>query len=272
MIFWNFSDSGTCRLNRTIVGYSTGADVTVHQELMNGIGKADKIWHLSQAALVKGLSTADLQMISRLSKDRVFSRGEVIFEPGKKAESLYFLNRGSVRLSMSSDDNREKTIGILRGGDIFGLESVSHEGLSRVQAVAHEESWVSALTREQFLKIAVEHPVLSFNLIQILLHRLADARDDIKALCFMDIQQRLVQALLKLARTHGQKLVNQQHMVKLSLRLSHDYLAALIASNRPYLSNIMSSFKKQGWIAYRRSHLLINVEALKALEGRLPID
>ena len=239
------------------------------QELSDRIGGADRIWHLSQASLVRGLSDEDLRKISRLLRDQVFSRGEVIFNQGEKINSLYFLNRGSVRLSMTNDDDREKTLGILKGGDLFGLESIGRGGRSHVRAVAHEESWVSVMTREQFLRIVLGQPALYFNLIQILLGRLADAREDVKALCFMDIQERLVQTLLRLAQTHGQRVANREDMVKLRLRLSHDYLAGLIGSNRPYLSNIMSSFKKQGWISYGHNHLLVNVEALKAFTSRL---
>jgi CRP-like cAMP-binding protein len=168
---------------------------------------------------------------------------------------------------MTNDDRREKTLKILKRGDIFGLESMGQDGRSNVRAVAHEESWVSVLTRDQFLRIAVNQPSLYFNLIQILLHRLADAREDVKALCFMDIQERLAQTLLKLAQTHGQRMASRENMVRLRVRLSHDYLAGMIGSNRPYLSNIMSSFKKQGWIAYGNHHLLVDVDALKTFVG-----
>jgi CRP-like cAMP-binding protein len=83
----------------------------------------------------------------------------------------------------------------------------------------------------------------------------------------MDIQERLAHTLLKLARTHGRSVASEENMVKLRLRLSHDFLAGMIGSNRPYLSNIMSSFKKKGWIAYGNHHLLVDVAALEGLVG-----
>jgi len=242
------------------------------QGISEWIGKADKVWHLSQAPLVKGLSGLDLQRISRLLKDQIFRRGELIFDEGDKSDSLYFLNRGSVRITITNDENRAKTLGILRGGDVFGLESIGQDGSAHIRAVAHEESWVSVLTRGQFMKIAVEQPSLYFNLIQILLRRLADTREDLKAQCFLDIQERLVRTLLKLARSHGQRIAGNDDMIKLRLRLSHDSLADLIGSNRPYLSNIMSNFRKKGWIAYGHNHLLVNVEALENFNGsRVPV-
>jgi CRP-like cAMP-binding protein len=239
----------------------------MHQQtnLLSGLNHSDKIWHLSRASLVAGLEPEDLEAIARHMKDRIYGESEVIFEAGTPAEALFVLNRGSVRLSIASDPKRERTVEILRGGDIFGLEAIREGGVYLVEAAAHEESWVSTLRKGDFITLARERPVLSNNLIQLLLERLADAHADIKALCFLDIQQRLVQTLLKLCERHGQRLASQHNIVRLKLKLTHDFLARLTGANRPYLSNIMSRFKKEGWIRYQRHHLLIEVDALANL-------
>ncbi len=236
-------------------------------DLLAALDRTDKIWHLSRAALMEGLGPDELESVCEVLKDRVYPEGGVIFNAGDPAGSLYFLNRGSVRLSIRPDEQREKTVEILKGGDIFGLEAIGRENGYQVLAVAHEECWVSILTREDFFALAQQQPALSYNLIQVLLQRLAHAHEDIEALCFLDIQQRLIQALLRLGEKHGQRLAHQRNMVRLKLRLSHDYLARLTGANRPYLSNIMSNLKKQGWIRYQRKHLLIDVEALSAFAG-----
>jgi CRP/FNR family transcriptional regulator, cyclic AMP receptor protein len=231
-------------------------------DLFASLDRNDKIWHLSRIALLEGLGKDELESLCEVLGDRVFPEGAVIFKAGDPAESLYFLNRGLVRLSIQPDETREKTVEILKGGDIFGLEAIGRENGYQVLAVAHEEAWVSVLRRGDFLALAREKPALSYNLIQILLQRLAQAHDDIRSLCFLDIQQRLIQALLKLGQKHGQRLAHQQNMVRLKLRLSHEYLARLTGANRPYLSNIMSNLRKKGWIRYQRNHLLIDVAAL----------
>lgn len=233
--------------------------------LAQQLAGTNKIWHLKQTALLDGLSAEELERISSLSHDEVFPPSVVIFEQSDPADLLYFLNRGTVRLAIKNADGREKTVAILGGGDLFGLESVGSEQAYQVQAVAHEESWVSVLSRSDYLRLSREFPTLSLNLIQILIQRLSEAHDDIKALCFMDIQQRLVTTLLKLSETHGRQLATDKNLVKLKVRISHDYLARLIGSNRPYLSNIMSQFKKQGWVRYDRNRLLINTAALQQL-------
>lgn len=239
--------------------------MTNQRAVSEELARADKLWHLEQASLMEGLSPSELLLISNLSQDRIYSEGEVIYDQEDAAEALFFLNRGSIRLAVRNSDGREKTVGILAGGEIFGLEVIGAERVYQLQAVTHEESWVSLLTREQFVQLTRDYPALAFNLMQILLQRLGEAHEDIRALCFMDIQQRLVNTLLKLSESHGRRLPSEGNMVKLKVRISHDYLARLIGSNRPYLSNIMSHFKKQGWVRYDRNRLLIDTEALQEL-------
>lgn len=234
-----------------------------HPSLLETVDQSDRIWHLSRACLLAGLGDEDLKTIVGRLNDRIVPEGQVIFNPGDSADQLYFVNRGSVRLSLVPDSSREKTIEILKGGDVFGIDAVGGESTYHMQAVAHEETWLSAMRREDFFTLARERPVVCHNLIQLLMQQVHQAHEEVKELCFLDIQQRLIQALLRLGQKHGHRLASRGNLVRLKLRLSHDFLARLTGANRPYLSNIMSSLKKKGWIQYQRKHLLIDVDALE---------
>lgn len=231
--------------------------------LLENLDQSDRVWHLSRAALLAGLTQEELKAIVGRLTDRIVPEGQVIFNPGDSADCVYFVNRGSVRLSLVPDSSREKTIEILKGGDVFGIDAIGGKSSYHMQAAAHEETWISAMKREDFFTLARERPVVCRNLIQLLVQQVHDAHEEVKELCFLDIQQRLIQALLRLGQKHGHRLASKGNLVRLKLRLSHDFLARLTGANRPYLSNIMSSLKKKGWIQYQRKHLLIDVDALE---------
>ena len=227
----------------------------------------DKIWHLRQAALLKGLSVRDLTVISRICTDRVYSKGEVIFYQDDPADSLFILNRGCVRVSVVNPNGREKIIGLFKTGDIFGENLMGPHKRRQVQATAHEECWASVLTRENFLRLVHEKPALALNLIEILTEKLSEAREDIGALSFLDTENRVAKTLLKLGESHGKFTVAEKKMVKLKIPLSHEQLARMIGGNRPHISTIMSKFKKRGWVHYQGRKLLINTEALANVSG-----
>ena len=79
------------------------------------LASVDRIWHLKQSGLMEGLSLEDLNAVVSACKDRIYSRGEVVFDQGDPADSLYILNRGCVRMSVSNPNDREKTLGGLQG-------------------------------------------------------------------------------------------------------------------------------------------------------------
>ena len=67
---------------------------------------ADRIWHLRQAVLLKGLSVPDLTAISRICSDRIYSKGEVIFSQDDVADAIFILNRGCVRRQIEFPQRR----------------------------------------------------------------------------------------------------------------------------------------------------------------------
>ncbi len=228
----------------------------------------DKIWHLRQAALLRGLATSDLAAIANICSDRLYGKGEVIFHQDDPADTLFILNRGCVKVSVLNSSGREKIIGLFKTGDIFGENLLGPQRRRHVQATSHEECWVSIITRENFLRLVTEKPALALNLIEILSHKLSEAREDIGALSFLDTENRVAKTLIKLGRLHGKLTVSEKGMVKLKIPLSHEQLARMIGGNRPHISTIMSKFKKRGWVHYQGRKLLIDTEALSNLSRR----
>lgn len=222
----------------------------------------DKIWHFEQTALFRGLPTADLTLIANVCSDRIYARDEVILDPGDPADAIFIVNRGCVRLSLLNGMGREKIVSLLQTGGVFGEEILGSEPTGQIQAVAHVESWVSILSRAQFLKLVSQRPILALNWIAIITGKLVESREDIRSLSFLDTETRVAQLLIELSRLHGKWIATSKRMIKLKIDLSHEQLAKLIGGNRPHISTIMSKFKKKGWIGYQGRRLLIDPEGL----------
>jgi CRP/FNR family transcriptional regulator len=236
--------------------------------LLENLNRSDRLWHLSRASIFSGLDPEDLEVVARRARDRVYQEGKPIFTAGEPARELFILNRGTVRLFLSSPDQREKTLEILRGGESFGLEAVRDGASYQVSASGHEDCWVSVLERADLFALSRSCPALAANLTGILLDRLAVAYDQIAGLSFLEIEQRLARTLLHLAERHGQSANGRSDQVRLKLRVTHDILARLTGANRPYLSNILSQFRKAGWIRYQGESLVVDVGMMAAVERR----
>ncbi len=236
--------------------------------LLENLNRNDRLWHLGRSSLFSELDPVELEVVARQARDRIYEQGKTIFAAGAPARELFVLNRGTVRLFLCSPDQREKTLEILRGGDSFGLETVREAGSYQVSAAAHEDCWVSVLERDELFALSRRCPALAANLTGILLDRLATAYDQIGGLTFLEAEQRLARTLRHLAERHGQCANGQADQIRLKVRLTHDILARLTGANRPYLSNILSQFRKAGWIRYQGESLVVDVGMMAALEGR----
>lgn len=235
------------------------------EQAEESLANADKLWHLQQTELAHGLSFLDLNRLAGHAMDRIYPQDEILFRPGERADSLFIVNRGTVRLSLGNATGREKILGIFKTGEIFGEEVLAPDPIRRSLAVAHEECWVSVLAGEHLWKLLDQVPSLHINLLRILYRKLLEAREEIEALSFDTTQQRIARILLKLARGHGRELALRQGMVKLTIPVSHEQMAQLVGANRPHVSKIMSEFKKRGWIDYSKRKLLVHLPQLAAL-------
>ncbi len=222
----------------------------------------DRVWHLRQSGLFDGLVLSDLNAVLSACRDRIYTKGEIIFDDGDPADSLFILNRGYVRISVVSPQSREKILGLYTAG-ILGENVLGPNEFFQARATAHEESWVSIISRDQFAILIQQRVPIALNYARILSQRLLEAQEDIKSHSFLDTEHRLGRLLLKMAERHGQPLFRNEAVVKLKIALSHEYLAQLVGGNRPHVSMIMSKFKRQGWIDYQGRKLLIYREAVK---------
>lgn len=224
----------------------------------------DRVWHLKRTGLMDGLPLSDLNAVLSACVDRIYSKGEIIFDQGDPADSLFILNRGCIRISAVNPDDREKILGIYTSG-ILGENLLGSEEHFDARATAHDESWVSMISRGQFMILIQQRVTIALNYARILGQRLHEAREDIKSHSFLDTESRLATVLLNLAKRHGKPLLGDGDTMKLKISLSHENLAQLVGGNRPHVSMIMSKFKRKEWIHYQGRKLLIHREKMAGL-------
>ena len=228
---------------------------------------ADRIWHLQHTAFMKGLSPTDLQVISETCADRIYPRGKVIFYQGNPAHYFYLLNRGHVRISTDGPHQKEKILDILRTGDVFGENILGPQDTYQCQATAHDECWVSVMSRESLDRLLRQRPALYTNLVQILNGRISQAHRDLLDVCALKAEDRVGKTLLRLGANHGQPVLSMPNFIKLRITITHEQIATLVGANRPHVSTIMAKFRRRGWLDYEKNRLLIEAEKLQSFLG-----
>ncbi len=228
------------------------------------LANADRIWHLRQSGLMDGLALADLEAVLSGCTDRIYLQEEIIFDQADPADSLFILNRGCVRISVINHDNRERILDLYTTG-ILGENLLSPKPFFEVRATAHEESWVSLISRDEFVGLIQQRTSIALNYGKLLYQRLVEAREDIKSYSFLGTEHRLGKMLLRLAESYGRPIPGKENMVKLRISLSHKHMAQLVGATRAHVSTILARFRRKGWIDYQARKLLINRQKIEGL-------
>ncbi len=172
--------------------------------------------------------------------------GEIIFKQGEAAGAVYYLQYGSVKESVVSDQGREAVVGMLEPGLFFGTACLDGPEVRMSTATAVKASMVTAITKEAMnamLNGRLEFAQL-FRVYQ--LHLTSRLEADKIDLLFNSIEKRLARALLILARYGGDGTTPQ----KIGSDISQELIAEMIGTTRPRVNYFMTKFRKLGLIRY----------------------
>jgi len=105
---------------------------------------------------IKGLTTHDYELLASFLVKREFPRNAVIYEKGRPADAIYFIEQGLVKIFQGKPDNASDDVlyAYLRSGRFFGEETLLGEDSNYFHtALALENTIVFELTKEAFQKL-----------------------------------------------------------------------------------------------------------------------
>jgi len=174
----------------------------------------------------------------------LFAPSAVVFSQGDPANEVFYLQRGSVKLSVLSPSGKEAVVALLRPGDFFGEGCLAGQPRRMASATAMSES--AALVVEKPHMVAVLHAErdLADRFLVHMLARNVRIEEDLVDHLFNSSEKRLARTLLLLAR-YGM----QDKPLRLP-KLSQETLAEIVGTTRPRINFFMNKFRDLGFIEY----------------------
>ena len=186
-----------------------------------------------------GFGLDDFESASIRMVERRFRAKDVIFTPGDPDDQLYFLLEGTVRLYKIYGDYKEATTALLRDTGVFGRLSLVEGRWQDVFAEAVTEVRVVGVQKATLTEVIKRRPEFAMKLFSSFSERLRQSDEVIESLLHREVSARLATLLLNLAERFGEE--NGSGTI-LSVRLTHQELANMIASAREVVSKVMSEF------------------------------
>jgi CRP/FNR family transcriptional regulator, cyclic AMP receptor protein len=174
-----------------------------------------------------------------------FRRDEVVFAQGDKADTVIYIQKGGVKLSVVSKSGKEAVVAMLGPGDFFGEGCLAGQTLRIGSATAIVSSSMLVIAKRQMVKVLHEHNAVSERFMAHMLSRNVRIEQDLIDQLFNSSEKRLARALLLLAR-YGKQTTPQQVVAK----ISQETLSEMVGTTRSRVNFFMNKFKKLGFIEY----------------------
>jgi CRP-like cAMP-binding protein len=216
----------------------------------------------SAPVAAEGFGLEDFENAGIRVVERCFKAKDIIFTPGDPDNQLYFLLEGTIRLYKLYGEFKEATTALLKDHGVFGnlslvegrWQDVFAEAVTDVGGRRSEDH----LNRGHKAASGVCHKAL------LLLLRASEAvRRGLESLLHREVSVRLATLLLNLAERFGEE---DGSRAVLSVRLTHQELANMIASTREAVSKVMSEFQREGSIEVHNRRITIHSKLAKCFE------
>ena len=172
-----------------------------------------------------------------------YARSAVIFSQGDPATDVFYIQQGSVKLSVLSRTGKEAVVAILGPGDFFGEGCLAGQPRRMATASALGASTVLVVEKPQMLEMLHTQPTLAARFLSHMLTRNIRIEEDLVDQLFNSSEKRLARALLLLAR-YGKE--DQP----LRVTLSQETLAEMVGTTRSRVNFFMNKFRDLGFIEY----------------------
>jgi len=187
----------------------------------------------------------------------VFSKIQAIFVQGDSSDSVFYIQKGKVRLTVVSKNGKEATIGILNQGDFFGEGCLAGQILRLFSATAMTDCSVMRIDKKSMVEVLHQEHAFSDLFVAYLLTRNIRYEEDLVDQLFNSSEKRLARILLLLA--HFGK---EGKPVSVVPKMSREMLAEMIGTTRSRVSFFMNRFRKLGFVDYGGSGLQVHSSLL----------
>jgi CRP/FNR family transcriptional regulator, cyclic AMP receptor protein len=171
---------------------------------------------------------------------------KAIFSQGGSGDSVYYIRKGQVRISVVSHTGKEATLALLGRGDFIGEDCIGTGQKRIASAIAISNCDLIRVNRTDMMRAIHSDPAFSDMFVAYLLARNTRIQEDLIDQLFNSSEKRLARTLLLMAG-FGHEDGKRDESIP---RVSQETLAEMIGTTRSRVNFFMNRFRRLGFIEY----------------------
>ena len=196
---------------------------------------------------------------------RTYRDNEVIFAQGDAADAVFYIQSGTVKLTMAATRRKKAIVAVLLRGSFFGEGCLGGQSLRIYTARSIGPSSITRLRKESTLRTLKRDPQFAALFVAYLLSRVIRVEEDLVDQFFNFSEKRLARVLLLFGE------ITKESKPEHPLKVSQATLAEMVGTTRARVSKFMNAFKKKGFVHYNGG-LQINSALISAFLQNRPMS
>ncbi|MFI2855497.1 Crp/Fnr family transcriptional regulator [Paenibacillus sp. JSM ZJ436] len=186
---------------------------------------------------------------------RSFPAGAALFWEGDRAEQLFYVMQGRIKLTKSTDEGKELVLYMYQAGDLLGHADLTAHSRHSFSAETLENSIIGVIDISSVETLITQHGdfALQFMTWMGAEHRITQTK--LRDLMLYGKTGALSSTLIRLANTCGE--VQDNGWITISQTMTHSDLASLIGATRESVNRMLRDWKRQDILDVNHGHLVI---------------
>lgn len=198
-----------------------------------------------QVWLFEGVPSEAMTDLARRFVRKSLSAGQEIFRQGDRADSMYLIKMGAVKLWKVTEEGRILTLDIRRAGEWLGENVLLEEGKYPVGATCLERTLLCGIERKPFESLVLDYPAVGLAVIRNLSRRIQHLSEKVGALAEPNLDDRLYEVLVNVARGAGTRVAGGW---TIAFPLTHEEIGFLVGAHRVSVTRTLGKLRDLGKI------------------------
>ena len=202
------------------------------------------------------------EFLETAAKGRVIANHDpkdIIFSQGDPANSVFYVKKGKVKVSVISPQGKEAVVGILGADEFLGEGCLIGQPKRLATAAAMTECITMQVERAEIQRVLRDEPAFSQMFVAHILSSSARVEEALIDQLFNSTEKRLARVLLLLAN-----FGKEGRPEPITGKISQETLAEMIGTTRSRVSHFMNKFRDLGFIDYN-GHVEVHSSLLSVL-------
>ena len=174
-----------------------------------------------------------------------YRKNEAVFSQGDAANSVFYIHKGKVKVTVVSEHGKEAVVAILGKDEFCGEGCLTGQPKRIASATALTECDIMRIDKDALIRVLHDEPAFSEMFLAHILARTIRVEEDLVDHIINPTEKRLARALLLLAN-YGK----EGRPEPLIAKVSQETLSEMIGTTRSRVSFFMNKFRKLGFIEY----------------------